>query len=403
MKFFIVLSFLLISFNSHSKMTWKEGKRLAKLANAGDSEAAFKVGEAMYKGDFLFPNYVDAFEWIELAAKGGHKKAQFIMGIMTEAGFEVQQDNKKALYWYTKAGKAGKTEKIADEKIDFLVEGLLKSKRKEIKESFFRMLNSFKKEYPLKVIDSLTHIALKGYWFTYRQQAVESFEDMLPEHSKKINDSLQIIMAFSDSEITKRQAVKFIFDFMNHEPEHKVKILTTQSLGKGDKADKAFEKLLKLHSDNIELYKQSNNFYELFFNPLISIALNSKHPFVSSYSAEMLSEMTDLYEEIIERSVRSLIDKDIHIKLIKNPIFRFTAKISALKDDYYLYDNVNNLFKLLKSKDPDFTQKLEKIVSKQKFKELSNLYVLVHHKFIARSALTRTDIIKRAVRISKRR
>ena len=416
MKFFTILSFLLISLSSYSKkMILENQKEIIKLAEKGDPESAFKLAQAYYKGDFIGPNYIEAVEWVQIAAKGKNKEAHFIMGILYEGGLIVQQDNKEALYWYTKAGQTIKTEsaeKIADKKIEFLLEALLKTDSEEVRQSFFRVLDNLKKEHSIKIIETLTFIVVNAK--QHREAALESLKDMVPKHSKKIFNALNVIGKnnsdtrsdrfgnSNESDLTKLRIDRFFAEVMSHEPEYKMRVLTAQSLKKDDKAIESFQKLLKMHSDNQELHKEGNNFHDLFLKPMITIALTSHNFTVSAHAANKLSEMTSLYEDIIKHSVEILINNNLYVELIKNPFSRLISRVSAVKNDYYLYNNINKFFELLKSKDSDFTKKLEAVIDKENYREAFRLNILANKYFISQST-ARTDIVKKAARASKRR
>ena len=62
----------------------------------------------MYEnGHGVKQSYEKAMEWYAKAAKQGHARAQFNLGVMYENGHGVKQSYKKAMEWYAKAAKQG--------------------------------------------------------------------------------------------------------------------------------------------------------------------------------------------------------------------------------------------------------------------------------------------------------
>ena len=77
------------------------------LANEGDANAQFKVGN-MYDNGYGVPeNDKTAVKWYTKAAEQGNADAQFIVGVKYEFGQGVLENDKTAVKWYTKAAEQG--------------------------------------------------------------------------------------------------------------------------------------------------------------------------------------------------------------------------------------------------------------------------------------------------------
>jgi TPR repeat protein len=85
--------------------TWKA------LAEQGNAEAQYNLGDAYYRGESGYPIDVkQCVHWWTKAAKGGHEQAQHNLGFMYFNGDSVAKDAKKGLEWLTKAGEQGYVE-----------------------------------------------------------------------------------------------------------------------------------------------------------------------------------------------------------------------------------------------------------------------------------------------------
>ena len=73
------------------------------LAEQGDSDAQFNLGQMYYYGRGVPRNYKTAVKWFRLAAEQGDADAQYNLGAMHENGRGVLQDDKTAVKWYTLA------------------------------------------------------------------------------------------------------------------------------------------------------------------------------------------------------------------------------------------------------------------------------------------------------------
>ncbi len=78
-----------------------------KAAKQGHVKAQFLLGLMYRNGEGIRQNNTEAVNWLVKAAKQGHVKAQFILGLMYDRGKGVQQDDAKAVIWYRKAAEQG--------------------------------------------------------------------------------------------------------------------------------------------------------------------------------------------------------------------------------------------------------------------------------------------------------
>ena len=77
------------------------------LAEQGDAEAQFNVGNMYDRGEGVIQDYKTAAKWYALAAEQGHIKAQFNVGNMYYKGLGLIQDYKTAAKWYALAAEQG--------------------------------------------------------------------------------------------------------------------------------------------------------------------------------------------------------------------------------------------------------------------------------------------------------
>ncbi|WP_440455254.1 tetratricopeptide repeat protein [Psychrobacter sp. ASPA161_9] len=63
-----------------------------RLANQGNADAQFNLGEMYYLGDGVSQNYTTAKKWFEKAANQGDATAQFNLGFIYEYGHGVRQN-----------------------------------------------------------------------------------------------------------------------------------------------------------------------------------------------------------------------------------------------------------------------------------------------------------------------
>ena len=80
---------------------------LTPLAEQGDADAQYNLGEMYYFGTGVPQDYQTALEWFKLAAEQGHADAQYILGVLYHNGEGVLQDYKVALKWLKLAAEQG--------------------------------------------------------------------------------------------------------------------------------------------------------------------------------------------------------------------------------------------------------------------------------------------------------
>ena len=80
---------------------------LIAAAQAGDAQAAFKLGEMHASGDGVKRDPVDALGWFEFAANHGHAEASFRLGSLYHVGKDVPPDAARALGHYLDASARG--------------------------------------------------------------------------------------------------------------------------------------------------------------------------------------------------------------------------------------------------------------------------------------------------------
>lgn len=80
---------------------------LKRLAEQGDVESQFLLGNVYREGKGIVINLSEAKSWYEKAAKKGHANAQFGLGLMYFQGEGTRQDYKEALKWWRKSAEQG--------------------------------------------------------------------------------------------------------------------------------------------------------------------------------------------------------------------------------------------------------------------------------------------------------
>jgi|GEM_PF-4600844 len=77
---------------------------LVQLAEAGDKDAQFLLGEMYRKGDGVTQDEAKARQWYHEAANQGHARAQYELGMMMCSSPDATpQDKRKAFLWFEKA------------------------------------------------------------------------------------------------------------------------------------------------------------------------------------------------------------------------------------------------------------------------------------------------------------
>lgn len=82
-------------------------EELIPLAERGDAEAQYILGQNYFNGNKVLQNEIRAFEWFLRAAGNGQVLAQTQVGWMLKEGKGVQQNYDEARKWYLKAAEAG--------------------------------------------------------------------------------------------------------------------------------------------------------------------------------------------------------------------------------------------------------------------------------------------------------
>jgi TPR repeat protein len=77
------------------------------LAEMGDSDAQYKLGEMYKNGDGGSENYFIAAEWFRKSAAKGNVNSEDKMGDMYKRGWGVPQNEEIAVMWYRKSAEKG--------------------------------------------------------------------------------------------------------------------------------------------------------------------------------------------------------------------------------------------------------------------------------------------------------
>ena len=80
-------------------------EKYEEMANAGDAEAQFILGEMYFKGEGVKRDTHLAARWYRKAAEQGHVGAQVRLGEAHYNGWGVEKNYKEALMWYRKAAR----------------------------------------------------------------------------------------------------------------------------------------------------------------------------------------------------------------------------------------------------------------------------------------------------------
>jgi TPR repeat protein len=76
-------------------------------AEQGQVNAQYNLGNMYLTGNFVPENYVEALKWHRLAAEQGYAKAQTDLGFMYENGDGVPENYVKAYVWYSVSAAQG--------------------------------------------------------------------------------------------------------------------------------------------------------------------------------------------------------------------------------------------------------------------------------------------------------
>ncbi len=80
---------------------------LLEQANAGDSAAASRLGDAYREGELVEQSWEQAFRWYSAAARAGDMEAQNNLGTLYLEGLHCPENFEKAVYWYRKSAEKG--------------------------------------------------------------------------------------------------------------------------------------------------------------------------------------------------------------------------------------------------------------------------------------------------------
>jgi TPR repeat protein len=80
---------------------------LRPLAEQGNAEAQFKLGNQYDDGSGVAQNDAEALKWYRLAADQGYASAQYNLGVMYGEGRGVAPNDVEAAKWYGKAAEQG--------------------------------------------------------------------------------------------------------------------------------------------------------------------------------------------------------------------------------------------------------------------------------------------------------
>ena len=82
-------------------------KQLRTMAEKGDPDAQFRLGELYEEGDIVERDFGKAIEAYRKAAEQGHSGAQYALAHNYHLGSGVTQDMAAAMVWYRKAALQG--------------------------------------------------------------------------------------------------------------------------------------------------------------------------------------------------------------------------------------------------------------------------------------------------------
>jgi len=93
------------------------------VANSGDPDGEYKVGDCFYNGTYVEQNYKKAFEWYLKSAEKGNKDAQCMVGICYLKGHGVNVDRGESIKWMLKSADQG-DDAAQNNLADFYEEGI---------------------------------------------------------------------------------------------------------------------------------------------------------------------------------------------------------------------------------------------------------------------------------------
>lgn len=85
----------------------KAAKLFQALAERGNVQAEFFLGDLYLSGRGVSRDYAQALKWSRAAAEHGSTAAQFTLGTIYELGLGVPQDEVQAYVWYSLSASSG--------------------------------------------------------------------------------------------------------------------------------------------------------------------------------------------------------------------------------------------------------------------------------------------------------
>jgi uncharacterized protein len=77
------------------------------LADNGNAEAQFALGNIFYEGQGVLQNYTESVKWFRKAADQGYVHAQYKLGVIYREGQGVLQNYTESVKWHRKAADQG--------------------------------------------------------------------------------------------------------------------------------------------------------------------------------------------------------------------------------------------------------------------------------------------------------
>lgn len=96
----LLIAFCLTGCNPKDKVT-----KLQELAEKGDAQAAFDLGEMHATGEGIPQNNIEAVRWYKFAAEKKNPKAQCLLGTAYHKGIGITPDNQQAVFWLSQAAE----------------------------------------------------------------------------------------------------------------------------------------------------------------------------------------------------------------------------------------------------------------------------------------------------------
>jgi len=81
--------------------------RYHKLAEQGDAEAQFRLGDLYHSGMDVPQDATEAAKWFRKAAEQGHAEAQLTLGMLYLYGRGLPEDKEEAIEWIRKSAEGG--------------------------------------------------------------------------------------------------------------------------------------------------------------------------------------------------------------------------------------------------------------------------------------------------------